>query len=330
MAARAALLGYVLLASAGGCQCRSRATGKAARQADPGATASAPASAAAGATGLAPDAQQSTGERIVLGNVAVHTVDPEVPREIYPRHLAQRLGRQLTESGLFAARATDVPAGLRARTASLELRIRYDVLDQGGRGGPTVVAAVESRIIWDSAARDIAPADNVIAERPLHESGELDMLVVAHIAATVEQAGRGLLAKERLRTAGDEALTAVLGDPEATVDMVTWVLELAGQRRSAGLYEAVAGRLAAEDPVVRDRAVDALVMLGDRRAVDRLAREARFDDHAFLRTVIEAVADLGGDDAREYLAFLASGHPEQDIRARAAAGLERLSGGRAR
>lgn len=325
----------LLLAGAGGCECRSRAPGEAASaagsQTDPGATAGAPSGAPSAGMAPAPAStttSPSAGERIVLGEVAVHTVDPEVPREIYPRQLAQHLSRQLTASGVFVARATDVPAGLRARPASLELRIRYDVLDQGSSGGPTVVAAVESRIIWSTASRALAPTNNVFAERPLREGEQLDELLVAHVAATVEQVGHGLVTKERLRTGDDAALAAVLGDDEATVDMVTWALELAGERRSLGLFEAVAGRLAAEDPMVRDRAVEALVELGDQRAVDRLAREARFDDHAFLRAVIGAVVELGGGDARDYLEFLASGHPEQDIRVRAAEGLERLSSSR--
>lgn len=336
LAARAAQLACVLLlAGAGGCRCGARAPGEAAGeaggQADPGA----PVTVAAGETGApstgptpASTISQSAGERIVLGEVAVHTVDPEVPREIYPRQQAQHLSRLLTASGVFAARATDVPAGLRARPASLELRIRYDVLDQGSSGGPTVVAAVESRVIWSTASRELAPANNVFAERPLREGEQLDELLAVHVAATVEQVGRGLVIKERLRTGDDEALAAVLGDAEATVDMEIWALELAGQRRSLGLFEAVAGHLAAEDPMVRDRAVEVLVMLGDERAVDRLTREARFDDHVFLRTVIGAVVALGGDDARAYLEFLASGHPEQDIRARAAEGLERLRSSR--
>ena len=45
-----------------------------------------------------------------------------------------------------------------------------------------------------------------------------------------------------------------------------------------------------------------------------------------MALVVDAVAALGGDDARTYLEFIASGHPDDAIRARATAGLTALSG----
>lgn len=265
-------------------------------------------------------------ERIVLASVAVHTVDPEVPREIFPRQLAQRLGMLLTDSGLFAATPAQVPEGLRPRPATLEVRIRYDVLEQGSAGGPAVVVAVESRILWDPPSPDAAPAERVLVERPVHPGDDPGGLIAAHAADTMALVARGLEAKERLRTAGEAALAEVLADQSAPADMVAWALTLVAERRSAALFDAVAGHLAAADDAVRRSAVAALVALGDRRAVELLARQVRFDDHAFLPAVIDAALALGGEDARAYLDFLASGHPEEDIRTRAAQALERLGG----
>jgi hypothetical protein len=75
---------------------------------------------------------------------------------------------------------------------------------------------------------------------------------------------------------------------------------------------------------VRHHAVTTLAALDPRRAVDAITRRVRFDDTALMTVVVDTVASLGGEDARAYLEFVASGHPEEEIRARARAGMVRL------
>ncbi|MCG8417661.1 MAG: HEAT repeat domain-containing protein [Proteobacteria bacterium] len=278
-------------------------------------------------------------EIVVLSRIAVKTIDPseEPAIELYPRELAQQLGRALGQSGFFASIGDGVPDGHRPRPATLEITISYEFLDGvNGDGGdksargqrkrqPTAVIAIESELIWDDGGKDPAPGENILVERRLSadERKRAGSLLAVHVAQAMVQVGRGLVAKERIRVGGVEALGRALDDSD--VDMALWSLDLIGYRKELALFDQVVGNLGSEQHMVRDRSLTALVAMGDPRAVDALAKEASFDDREFLPSVIEAIIALGGSDAREYLEFVASGHPDEDIKERAREGLERLT-----
>jgi hypothetical protein len=267
-------------------------------------------------------------ETIVVSRVEIKIVDPQKgpARELYPRELAKQLGGQLSQSPFFVARTADVPEGHEARLATTQVRVSYDLVDSKERGGRVAVVAVESEINWDDPrAGDLAPAENVFVERLLDpaERRNEDGVLATLVADSLVQVGHGLIAKEQVRAGGVEGIEQALAS--ADVDLVLWALDLIAERRLAEVFDQVVAGLESTDDVVRNRALTALVALGDRRAVDALARRAKFDDHDFMHMVIEAVSALGGDDARDYLEFIASGHPERSVRKRAGEGLERLS-----
>ena len=76
--------------------------------------------------------------------------------------------------------------------------------------------------------------------------------------------------------------------------------------------------------VLRDTAIGALIEIGDRSAVRPLLDSVAFLDRVEMGKIVEAVATLGGDEARNYLRFVAGSHPEPAIREAAAAALKRL------
>ena len=49
-----------------------------------------------------------------------------------------------------------------------------------------------------------------------------------------------------------------------------------------------------------------------------------------MRLVIEAVSAIGGDEAAEFLEYVATGHSDSDLRSRAREGLERIGRQRSR
>jgi hypothetical protein len=79
------------------------------------------------------------------------------------------------------------------------------------------------------------------------------------------------------------------------------------------------------DEPTRDAALGALIALGDRRAVSELTRTRSLRDRHEMRKIIEAISILGGQEADDYLSFVAATHDDDEIRAEAAAARVRLA-----
>jgi len=75
---------------------------------------------------------------------------------------------------------------------------------------------------------------------------------------------------------------------------------------------------------VRDAALGALIAMRDRRAVHELTQSRSLRDRREMRKIIEAISILGGQEADEYLSFVAATHDDDEIRAEAAAARARL------
>src|SRR4029077_5090292 len=78
------------------------------------------------------------------------------------------------------------------------------------------------------------------------------------------------------------------------------------------------------DEATRDAALGALIAMRERRAVGELTRTRSLRDRREMRKIIEAIAILGGDEAQDYLSFVAQSHDDDEIRAEAAAAKARL------
>ena len=79
-----------------------------------------------------------------------------------------------------------------------------------------------------------------------------------------------------------------------------------------------------DDESVRDAALGALIAMRDRRAVRELTQSRSLRDRREMRKIIEAISILGGQEADEYLSFVAATHDDDEIRAEAAAARTRL------
>jgi len=97
-----------------------------------------------------------------------------------------------------------------------------------------------------------------------------------------------------------------------------------GERRLAAEAPLLLKLLGDPDEPTRDAALGSLIALGDRRAVTELARTRSLRDRHEMRKIIEAIAILGGQEADDYLSFVAATHDDDDIRAAAAAARARL------
>jgi hypothetical protein len=184
---------------------------------------------------------------------------------------------------------------LESRPADAPGALSFELEGQGmepyaipGRSSASVRAAIFRGLVLRVAGDLI---DGFVARRLLHDGP------AAAIHAALEADG-GELREEAIRAVGD--------------------------RRLAGEGGALLKLLGDPDETTRDAALGALIALGDRRAVGELARTRSLRDRHEMRKIIEAIAMLGGQEADEYLSFVAATHDDDEIRAAAAAAHARL------
>lgn len=145
-----------------------------------------------------------------------------------------------------------------------------------------------------------------------------------------------------LLSTDSRSLMALASQPAADPELRQTAVQLLGQRKERLALPVLIALVKERDPAsaltgtpespetrmvrrgLRDAAIGALVELGDQSAVRPLLDSVAFRDYAEMGKVLEAVASLGGDEARRYLQFVRSSHPEPAIRKEAEAALDHL------
>lgn len=258
-------------------------------------------------------------QTMVLRQVLLETGDPAKAYALHTQELAKGLGVTLVTSGWVAAREREVPDDHMARPVEAMLNVSYDVTLPSKNATGMVVVAIEAALEFVNNRSELQPRVALIVEKALTSSDEHDIARELNWVArsALDSAAESLVARERLRRAPHEELLSVLSMGELDVGMEIWALQLAADRFLLEAVPAAMKALAYPDDDVRAAAISALVSLGDPRAVSALSRDIDFKDHQELRVIMEAVSAIGGDDAIEFLEYVASGHPDDDLRARA-------------
>jgi len=245
---------------------------------------------------------------------------------------------------LTPADLTALTTGLieQIEAAGLAKRAKAETLSSDSPEIPTLrvrVAVGCEHVTGDRGALDRAAVEIKLDERPGAEPGTLHAQLLA--TGVREQAGAApagsrcaelvrrtagdrlarFLAAWRLRAAPPAAVAeALAADGGARLEAV----RLVGERRLGDLIPKLLPLLHDEDEEVRDAALGAVLLLRDRRAVSALTRGRDLQDRRELRKVVDAVAVLGGQEAEEFLSFVAATHEDPEIRRMAAQGLDRL------
>ncbi|MDB4981007.1 MAG: hypothetical protein JWM82_1759 [Myxococcales bacterium] len=132
-----------------------------------------------------------------------------------------------------------------------------------------------------------------------------------------------LAARRRLATATPDELTAAVR-ADGGGELRLSAMRAIGERHVAAGADALLALLDDPDEETRDVALGALISLGDRRAVSALTKTRSLRDRREMSKVIEAISRLGGEEADDYLSFVASSHDDDEIRAEAAAARTRM------
>jgi len=261
--------------------------------------------------------------------VSVRDLTPpaDAPAHLDVDALARALRARLLATGLFAGEAADAGAGSAVTRADVRIGVegaevdrkglaRVQVLLHLGTRPPSAPGAIDETLEATGEQKyDVprTPGGKPAPREPLYEG------LVQRVAGDLIG---GFAARRRLRQASPEAIGAALGADAGELRIEA--IRAIGERRLTGEAPKLLALLDDPDEPTRDAALGALLALGDRRAVAALTRSRSLRDRHELHKIIEAISILGGDEADDYLSFVAGSHEDEDIRAEAAAARARL------
>jgi hypothetical protein len=266
--------------------------------------------------------------RTVLGAIAVRDLTPaeDAPAHVDVAAIGAALRARLLATEQFEV--TDGGTGDRAVTR-LDVQLGLDGAEVEARG------VAHARLALHLVTRP-QDAPGAIDER-LEGTGEQPYAVRARMdkdalfATLVERVAGDLLdgfaARRRLERGTPEALHAAMVADGG--DLRLEAIRLIRERRLASEAPTLLTLLDDPDEPTRDAALGALIALGDRRAVTALTRSRSLRDRHEMSKIIQAISMLGGDEADDYLSFIASSHDDEEIRAEAKAARERMQRRRA-
>lgn len=271
----------------------------------------------------------------VLGSVSVENLTPggEGAR-LDVDALERDVRAALQASGLFAApsAAAGGDAGARA-TARARLAVAVEIIDVGTKAEARarVRLHVETRPSGAPGAVSFDLEGQGMEPRPARKQGRGEAAAATPPATdtlrplalrVATDLLNGFAARRRLYEGPPAAVHAALVADGG--ELREEAIRVVGERQLRDEAPILLKLLADDDETIRDAALGALIALRDRRAVTELTRTRSLRDRREMRKIIEAIAILGGQEAEEYLSFVAATHDDDEIRSEAAAARTRL------
>jgi hypothetical protein len=235
--------------------------------------------------------------------------------------LAQGLRAHVLATGLFAATGAD---GGAAPVVRIHVAVGAETVEAGAKGEARAQVRVraESRPAqapgafgFDLEGQGAKPYAVPARQGP----PSLDALVLRLASDLVD----GFAARRRLAEGPPAAVHAALVADGG--ELREEAIRAVGERHLHEEAPTLLALLDDPDEPTRDAALGALIALGDRRAVSALTRSRSLHDRHEMRKIIEAISILGGQEAEDYLSFVAATHDDDEIRAAAAAARARLA-----
>jgi hypothetical protein len=267
-----------------------------------------------------------------LGAIVIENLGLPRPGEdsIDAEVLEKDIRQALMASGMFANTGGDAGTGVAAR-ARIAVTAETVELGPKGEARAQVRVRVDSRpaeapgaVAFDVGGQGVEPyvvqpakqRAGAAAEPPARPS--LTALATRIARDLIE----GVAARHHLQEGSPAAVHAALVADGG--ELREEAIRIAGERQLRDEVPALLKLLSDDDEAVRDAALGALIAMRDRRAVRELTQSRSLRDRREMRKIIEAISILGGQEADEYLSFVAATHDDDEIRAEAAAARARL------
>ncbi len=256
---------------------------------------------------------------VLLGPVSVEAVSAPGDSLIDRDALADLARKQLLQAGIFAGESRQRRAS--AALATVQIGLAMESVKADGK------AAARAMVRLQIATRPegLAPAH---FSEDTHANVEMlyspDAETKSVFQRLAERSVTDLLTtyvgRQKLWTADRATLHASL---QAAGELRVEAIRVAAARKLLDEVPTLISLLSDEDESVRDAALGALVTLRDQRAVPALTKTRSMRDTREMGKIIEALAVLGGQEAMDYLAFVADAHENEEIRHIAAEALQR-------
>jgi len=265
-------------------------------------------------------------DRPALGKVAVKGAAGATVRGTFivldDASIVSKARETLRQSGIFAE--TD---GAATRRTIANVGIEVGVLADGGSEASEIGVKVRLRIdIHPATAAMVRYGEDTAAvgQAPLDKDKRADLAGAFQRLAerTTDDLLSAYAKREKLWHAGESEIAQALASSDN--DLRLEAIRITGVRKLGGQLPTVLRLLTDEDEATRDAALGAVVAMGDRTAIRALAESHQMRDSHEMSKVLDAVATLGGREAKEYLSFVGETHDDPDIRSMAKAALERL------
>jgi hypothetical protein len=272
----------------------------------------------------------------VLGTVTVENMTPGSDGARLDVDAMERdMRAALQASGLFAPAAggvndrNDAGAGATSRArlavavelveagtkAEARARVRLHIDTRPANAPGAVALDLEGQGMEPQQPRRHARGADPGGQPPPDPLGPLALRVAKDLLS-------GFVAKRRLYDGPPSAVHAALVGEAG--ELREEAIRVVGERQLREEAPTLLKMLGDDDETTRDAALGSLIALRDRRAVSELTRTRSLRDRREMRKIIEAIAILGGQEAEEYLSFVAATHDDDEIRAEAAAARTRL------
>jgi hypothetical protein len=262
----------------------------------------------------------------VLGPVSVNdqSADEALPSGAHldPQALTADLQNRLRAAGIFAASTGDAGAQPIARVR-VDLAVEEVRADEKAAARAQVRFRVDTRPSGLSAGHwneDVqAAAETVYPLKPTPDQKAIFTKLTTRMLGDLAAA---YVARQRVWRGGNQvvhgALNADAGDERIEA------IHVVADRKLTSEVPTLLKLLSSDDENVRDAALGALVELRERRAVTEIANQRSMRDKREMRKILDAIATLGGDEAVQYLSFVADAHEDEEIKQMAKQALERL------
>jgi hypothetical protein len=272
-----------------------------------------------------------------LGAVSIQDVSPEGGSALDAAALERGLRDKLLATGLFAGEAADAGQGVVTRVRAV---ISAETVEAGNKGearahvriaGTSRPADAPGAIELDLEGQGAVPYTVSAPARPRRHGGSAagaaakdDRPALGPLVLRVaDDLLHGYVARRRLHDGTpSEIHTALLADGG---ELREEAIRTVGERKLRDEAPTLLKLLDDPDEPTRDAALGALIALRDRRAVSVLTRSRSLRDRHEMRKIIEAIAILGGQEADDYLSFVAATHDDEEIRSEASRARARLA-----